>query len=345
MSSFQSFNPFASSNETLRSAVMGDLNTPLGASRSFGSTTRGIASRSGSAQSNLPPGGSFTAGGQGLSTYSAGSRYKAPAYLAPGGARYQGVGDGSLLGRGGSLLNRGQGGLIEQGASILGEEMGLLQQAADRQFIRNQEPIEGMRDVIGRAGEITSVGNQTADELTGLGTSQAQAFEQGASDTMSQFDSTFTGDMTAAISGIRESYQPQMQAIRNGMNPDGTLMTPAQQKDALFAMNQQVGSQVQQTYTSLSSAYNQARAQLSQGFSAQRLNSQQLVGALAQSAAAIRNAAQASALQFEASGNQVMADMIYRNPESIVSKFQGFLALASMASAPGAKNLPAIEGL
>lgn len=345
MSSMQSFNPFGASRDSLRNAVFGDLETPLGASRNLSRSNVGIGGGGTPLSRGLPPGGSFSAGGQGLSATSAGSRYKPPAYVAPGGTRYQGFGPGSTGGGAGRGGFGQQGGLISQGAGFLGEETNLLQQAADRQFVRNNEPIGNMRDLLGRSGEITQVGNETAQGLTDLSNRQSTAFEAGVNEAMGNFDQTYASDVQAAISGIRESYQPQMQAIRNGMNPDGTLMTPAQQKDAMFAMNSQVGSQVQNTFTQLASSYNQARASLAQGFSGQRLNSQQLAGSLQQTAASIRNAAQATALQFEASGNQAMADLIYRNPESIVSRFQGLLALAGLASAPGAQNLPAIQGI
>lgn len=337
MSSFSSFNPFGTEREALRSAVTGDLNNPIGSQYNIGgrrSTASSTMSRSG-----LPSGGSFSGGGHGLSSVSPGLRYKPPAYIAPGGARYRT--GGSLLGRGGTTLGRG-GGLVGQASTIFNNEADLMQLAADRQFVRNQEPINNMRELIGRSGEFTATGERTANDLTALGDRQSQDFEAGVSEAMGNFDQTYAADVTAAISGIRESYQPQMQAIRNGMNPDGTLMTPAQQKDAMFAMNQQIGGQVQNTYTQLASQYNQARAQLAQGFSGQRLNSQALVGSYMQQASAIRNAAQASALQFEASGNQAMADLIYRNPESIVSRFQGLLAVAGIASAPGGNRLPEI---
>lgn len=234
------------------------------------------------------------------------------------------------------------GGLVEQLGGALSDELPLLQSAADRQFTRNTEPIANMRGLIGRSGEFTATGEATASSLDQMAQAQRDEFEAGVRDTMSRFDTTYADDVTAAIAGIRESYQPTLQAIRNGMNPDGTLMTPAQQKDAMFALQRQVGSQVQEVVTQMASSYNQARASLAAGFSGQRLSSQQTAASLAQTAASIRNAAQAAALQFEASGNQVMADLIYRNPESIVSRFQGLLALAGVATAPYAWSQRAV---
>ena len=318
MSTFQSFNPWRdqTDDDSMRSLVGRGLNVPLGARRSFalGSPSVETAPASGRRLLGYMPRGSF------IRT----SHHATPYYFSVG----------STSGRGGRL--------VDQLGSALQEEMPLLQQAADRQFVRNQGPIDDMRALIRRSGEFTAVGERTAQDLTALGERQESDFERHVAGTMSRFDSTYADDVTAAISGIRESMQPTLNAIRSGLTPDGNMLTPAQQKDMMLAVQRQVGSQVQTVATQMASQYNEARAQLGLAFSGQRLGMQQTVGAYNQMAASIRNAATAAALQFEASGNQAVADLIYRNPESVVSRFQGLLALAGVATAPGARNIPAV---
>lgn len=343
MSTFQTFNPFGNSqDDSIRSLVGSGLNVPIGQSRGpLRSPTPNTMTSGGSLLNRGQPG--MAAGGRGLSSTSPGSRYIQPGFNRRGSVSPQSLTSMMAnLGRmsTGSGQQPGvQGGLLGQLGSALGEETGMLQDAADRQFLRNQEPIDDMRNLIGRSGEITQVGERTANDLTALGDKQRNEFETGVTEAMDRFDSTYADDVIAHISGVRESMQPTLNAIRNGLNPDGSMMTPAQRKDATYAVTMQTNSQVQQVATTMASQYNEARAALAQGFSGQRLSSQQLAGAYTQAASAVRNAAQATALQFEAQGIQSMADLIYRNPESIVSRFQGLLALAGVATAPGARAL------
>lgn len=93
------------------------------------------------------------------------------------------------------------------------------------------------------------------------------------------------------------------------------------------------------------------RARVGTDMAAQGLQAEQLrqgyrsIGAgLMTTAANMRNAARTTAMTLEMQGHTELANMIRQNPESVVSMFSGLLAMYSIATATGARNVPALQG-
>lgn len=348
MSAFSGYQAFGASRGSQVQSVLPDdeLHTP--SVRPGALAPRSGGGTSGSNPSPLGGGWTYTPGGSGTSTVSPGLRYRPggwinsnfPGMRITGGMPPGGGGAGSLLNRSGTRL--GGGGFLEQAGDVLGRETEALQGAANRQFQRNTNATRGVEGVVNRAGEFQQLGEQEASRLEDVSGGLDRRFEEAAAETLGRFDTNFADDMAAAVAGVRRGVQGTLNAIRNGLGPEGTVLTAAEQRDRMFALEQSVGEQVQTVYTSLSSAFNNARASLATNLNAQRLQSFEGVRAMQSMASNIRTAAQAAALQFEVQGRTQVADMIYRNPESVVSYFNALMGLASVATAPGGRSIPAV---
>lgn len=243
---------------------------------------------------------------------------------------------GSAAGGGGA-----PGGFMGQAAQALKGDIFAQQKAADNQYNRINAAGAGVADLA----------NQQADQLrAGANANFQPLIDQQKAEFQSQYDKTMgefkdrtTTDAAALSSGIQRRYAQQSKQIDMGVNPDGTLMTPAQKRDAQNNLRAQMGQEVNSSIQQVFSNYNQQRAQLNQQYGQLQDSLQSRAAQLTQQQAALNQATQLQAAQLQMSGRMQQAQYITQNPQSVVSVFSALSALANMGSAGGgaAQNLRA----
>lgn len=168
---------------------------------------------------------------------------------------------------------------------------------------------------------------------------------------------------SATVSGLERRAMSQLQEINSGMRPDGTRMTVQEQMAAKRQLQADVGQQVASTVAEIQSRANSELAGLRMQLSKTKLDAGQLVAGVeleaARGTAAAREsaagmeldaakigahlielqsgigqfltgvfeAAQASKVKAAVEGNMALYQMIADNPRSVISYFQGLMAL------------------
>jgi len=244
---------------------------------------------------------------------------------------------GSAAGGGGGQ----QGGFMGQAAQALKGDIFAQQKAADNQYNRINAAGAGVADLA----------NQQAEQLrAGANANFQPLIDQQKAEFQSQYDKTMgevqdrtNTDAAALSSGIQRRYAQQSKQIDMGVNPDGTLMTPAQKRDAQNNLHAQMGQEVNSSIQQVFSTYNQQRAQLNQQYGQLQDSLQSRAAQLTQQQAALNQATHLQAAQLQMSGRMQQAQYITQNPQSVVSVFSALSALANMGSAGGgaAQNLRA----
>lgn len=294
------------------------------------------------------------------------------------------------------------GGLLGQMAGALGRDVQAQQEAADRQFARQQEEIEGMKGFLGeRTGDFEALAEEQAGTLreqagrleeTGgeLREDTLSRFESGAEGVMEdvrgqigkaedlaaqatrEFEDRAAQDASAAAYGIRRNAQAAMEQIGAGLNPDGTLMTPAQRQAAMTELRMETDAQVQQQITGIFSDYNRMRAGLRMNQASLAMAGGQLLGQVGTAisgqraqallstqamqqqlmefganmrvqAEQIRSSAQLAAVNFEMQGRLAISEMVRANPEGIISLYAALSSFIGAATIPGAVFLPEFQ--
>lgn len=286
------------------------------------------------------------------------------------------------------------GGFLQQLFSGLGFDLTQQQGAAERMFQNLQGQITGFEDFLGeRAGDFEELAGEQFENLSGLAgdiEQQAQegleAFETGASETLADvrgqvskaeelarlaaenFEDRVAQDAAAAATGIRGRAQSESKRIAAGLNPDGSMMTPAERFAAQNALRMDTETQVQTQITGLMSNFNNVKAQLEVNRANVALSGGQLLGQVgvglaeartrAQAVAnqmtqfgaglrlqgeQIRSAAQLNAVNFEMQGRQALFQMIQNNPEGIVSVYAALASFFGAATTPGGFQIPAFQ--
>lgn len=208
-----------------------------------------------------------------------------------------------------------------------------------------------------------------------LGDQSVSGFQQAISD----YADRGAQDASVIASGIRANSSQQMKMARAGIHPDGTPMTAAEQHDAVFQVERATSEQVQSAVTPVLTQYNNTVASLRQTLAslqqsnaglrmtgagikedyeksrgqlgatlngqilqahANQNNLMQISAGLHEARTAALNAAQLAAVNYEMQGMNTVAQLTQQNPESVVSWFQGLLALYSA----GAAMNPAMGG-
>jgi len=162
---------------------------------------------------------------------------------------------------------------------------------------------------------------------------------------------------SAQAAAMERSYKETKNLIRGGVNPDGSKMTTDQQRMALEQMNQDLAMRRQEVSTqyyadertrleNMDKAVAMAKA-AEGGFAGQAAQTtvaqnqidqgyQMLATEVEAKGIEMWNQAQVAAVQFEAGGQQALADMVRANPEGVFNYFTLMAELFNVsASLPG----------
>lgn len=212
-------------------------------------------------------------------------------------------------------------------------EAGQMQDAADRHYGR----------VLERENEYGNFldGIQGRYEDSRVDTSmnpEDYASVQRAEQEYNAFEDRTAQDISSTIAGHQAQFQTQQDAVNSGMRPDGSMMTAAEQTDARFGLNQQMGVGRQQAVNTIMSTYNQQKSAL--GMQVAGLTGQ--AEQLRQQGQIINAGNQIKAMELENSGRNALAQLTLNNPETVVSILGGLMSLnemgASMATLFGSQQ-------
>lgn len=229
-----------------------------------------------------------------------------------------GTGQGSLLGSD-HLTTLGQG---IQG-DVLHEQQLADQQHAMLGGVANQFAA----GLTGAGQQERALGEASAGRLEGLGGEDRAFFEAKAAKDRAEFKDLTAQKAQAAMAGMRSQYQDQKTEIENGVNPDGSVMTPPQKQQALTMLNRQVMEATSNQIATIGGQYNDMARQAATMEMGQRVQSMGQRQQLQSMAEGMRTAALGAALNFEVQGLQGLAEMIRDNPATYVSRYA---ALAEM---------------
>lgn len=168
--------------------------------------------------------------------------------------------------------------------------------------------MEQVQGQIGSGPDFSGDVKGLVDGAVGKSDQAAASFKKG----MAEYADVSAQNASAMAAGIRRNAQQQMKMVSDGMNPDGSLMTPAQQA----AARQQIGFQVEQQVQSVAT-------QQFDRFNETRLAAQQTYSGLLNTAATTRLQGAGTLQQQEALGLQRRA--------------QDFQALGQLAALEGAR--------
>ena len=247
-----------------------------------------------------------------------------PAFVGPGQtpltAMYGPVGTGQ-----GYLL--GPNHLATLGQALQGDV--LTEQAyADEQFGRLGGVANQFAEGLQRGGrEFRALGGESASRIEGLGKEDRDFFEKKAAEDRALFKDLTAQKAQALTDGLRSDFEDRKVEIQNGLNPDGSVMTPQQKRAALNMLERDVKQQVANTAAQIGSNYNEQVRNAATVEMGQRVDSMAQRQALQGMAENIRSAGLAAALNLEVLGLQGLADMIRQNPRTHVSRYA---ALAEM---------------
>lgn len=217
-------------------------------------------------------------------------------------------------------------------------------QAAAGQFsqtIRGITPRAG--DIArGALGDAMSGPNARFNEFADRTIAQNDAAIQTARDSRSEFESFANQRTLDQITGERAALQNELNMVNSGVNPDGSMMTPAQRDAARRGLVDQVRRRSASIQSSNASQDQQILNQLDANIASMQTQAAAQSGQLAAiqsslqqfEASTVANA-QMTALMAEAQGDLQYADFLRNNPYNPVSLFAGVAAL-TQASRSGA---------
>lgn len=149
-----------------------------------------------------------------------------------------------------------------QNAEALGGVIGGAQDLAARQRGDFEAGAKGVQDSVNAGvnkvqGDVTAA-NADIDKGYDLGDKMVADYKQA----IANYKDTGAQDASAAALGIRRNAQAQMQQASSGVLPDGTMMTPAMQADAMERIRTDTEQNVQSAITPLLSHHNDVVAQM-----------------------------------------------------------------------------------
>ena len=235
-----------------------------------------------------------------------------------------------------NAFDAAQPGASEQLTAALGFDIGNRQAAAQRQFQRNQQEIEGFRTALGEGTDsLLETADQTAESVVG-------GAEDDRSDILSRLDrieedfvDRTDRDLAATVGGIERRFRNTQRLLESGIKPDGTRMTSQEQQEFATRIATQRSEQVRQAAVQIRSQFNNQRANLGVQLAGIADRANQQVQQARATSSGIRNAARLQALQFELQGRGQLADMVRSNRESVTSLFASLSSLAQLQSSPG----------
>jgi ElaB/YqjD/DUF883 family membrane-anchored ribosome-binding protein len=256
------------------------------------------------------------------------------------------------------------GGFLEQMAGALGRDITAAEEAGGRQFQRQQAETDAFRQFIEEQtpqfGEMAEQQagrlEDAAGRLEQTGAERLSKFEEGAQGAIAEaraavsgFEDRVAQDASLASEAIRRRGQAASQQIAAGINPDGSLMTPAQRFAAQSELMHNTDVQVQQQVGQMMNNFNNVKAQLqsnvasiSAAVSGQRVQAQEVANRMDQFGTQVRQFGEQlrSAAQLNASR---LAEMVRANPESVISVFAALSSFLGAATLPMASFIPGFE--
>jgi len=197
-------------------------------------------------------------------------------------------------------------------------DMSRMQDAADESYQRGLDQEEQWENLL--AGIMPTIEDQLIEVKD---PAESEAYKR-AQQEYERFVDTSAQNISAAAAGIQGRYQSSMNMVNTGRRPDGSLMTPAEKAAARHQLGGQMNNDIARAMAPMVDASNRQKAQLGMqaaGFLAQQeqlnIQAQQI------NAANILNG-----IQLQLQGRAALAQYVQQNQRSIVSTFQGLMALA-----------------
>lgn len=280
----------------------------------FGDDTAGGGSSGGSSGGSGGSGGGGSGGGS--SGGSSGGVGDWAQWLQDYYAQFQQGGGGSDYGGDGFFTSGGD--LM----SILFGEAGAMQQAGDNHFLR----------VLEREGQLEDFLNSMQGRFENLmlptQNPEDYASVQRAEQALADFEDRTAQDMSSYNAAMTRQFQNQYQSVMGGMRADGTMMTPQEQADAKFQLQQQIGVSRQQGLTAIMSDYNKHAAAMGMQVAQLTANAEQMN----QQANVINLTNQMRVMELELQGRGMLAQLTLNNPETVVSVLGGLMQLNQMGA-------------
>jgi len=245
----------------------------------------------------------------------------------------------------------------DQTRDALLSDMNNTQAAANRQWNRLDSNNQGMGQVVGGVNQaVQNVSNQGANSMDQFGqmlmgpqgmgnfdkaSQYAADAVQTQKDAAAQYKDTNLQTAQATASGISRNFQAQMQQINAGRNPDGSAMTPEQQESARSQIRSEQMTQVASAMAPLVTRGQEFLAGLKGNIAQTQMGAANMEAGIGQGRSNVLAMAQRSrefsanlrqmgviqGAQLEMQGRGQLGQMIQANPETVVSKFQGLMAM------------------
>lgn len=171
--------------------------------------------------------------------------------------------------------------------------------------------------------ELRSTAAGSASTLGGLGEADLAYFEKYAARDQAQFKDLTAQKVMSVTDGLRSQLEERRMEIENGINPDGSQMTPQQKQAANNMLMREVNQQIGSTVAQIGGAYNDTARAAATAEMGQRVTMLERKGQLAAMAEQIRGAGVAAALNLELGGLMNLAEMVRMNPRTHVSRYAG----------------------
>jgi hypothetical protein len=153
-------------------------------------------------------------------------------------------------------------GTAEQGAAGLEGEAGNLAALGDQavdEFGRQRSRVEGQLDQdLGGVFDAADAASGAADEAMGF----AYRAEGSARGAVSGYDAASEANVSNAVAGLERRTSQQRQMIERGLNPDGTMMSPAERQAATRQLQYDTNVAVGETVTQIRDQQQQTLAGL-----------------------------------------------------------------------------------
>ena len=205
---------------------------------------------------------------------------------------------------------------------ILLGEAGEMQGAADDHYNRILEregQLEGFLDSMQGRYEDSRLSTMDPTEYASV---------QRAEQALADFQNRTAQDMSSASMAMQRQFATQHNDVMAGMRPDGSMMTPQEQQDASFRLEQTIGTARQQTMTTLMTNYNREAAAMGMQV-AQMTNAAEQMN---QQAEIVNATNQMRVMELELQGRQSLAQLTLNNPETVVSVLGGLMQLNQMGA-------------
>tara|TARA_R100000655_G_scaffold41975_1_gene77899 strand:- start:3400 stop:4434 length:1035 start_codon:yes stop_codon:yes gene_type:complete len=234
----------------------------------------------------------------------------------------------------GSFLDIPSSMLNQVGAAAL-SDLANTEDAVQQNFMARQNQIDNMENLLSQIPEEYSRQAKKGSDRIIAASDQYREDIEGVFD---EYEDRTAEQMSAASLGMQRNAESQSRYIENGMNPDGTRMTPQQQQAARETAQFQNNQQRQVALGQMANQFNESRSQMKMAGYGQAAS---FGTAAAQAASQYEQMALSEATKYLFDGRQAVYNMVAANPHTVVSKFDTYTNLyALQLSSPGIFNQP-----